>query len=281
MLLSSLHKRQVLVLYCIIFYVLMIWKWWHGLFLYEVQPFLFNNRFDFTTWSLMQTGIHQWLLNNKNGWILFDAVFYSMPLLLFLANRLNRNATVIVAFLLLLVNWVYLQCYTLYPTNSIESYTAWLLFPILFCMGSTQGFYFVLHALRYFFLFFFASAGVWKLTSLSVANAEQMSAVLLYQHADYMATSPGAWYTSFTYWLVQHPVVSQSMYVAGTLLELAFIIGFFTRKYDRLLLLAFILFLLADILLMRIHYWEISAFMITLLYSRLEVKTKATNYLKG
>jgi hypothetical protein len=250
-----------------------MWKWWNEQFLYQVQPHVFNNRFDMSTWVLMKTGVHEWLLDTRAGWILFDTLFYSMPILYFLADRVNKNAAIVMAVLMLITNWVYIQCYTLYPTNSIESYTAWMLFPILFCMRSQQGFYFVLHGLRYFFLFFFASAGIWKLGSLTVFNHEQMSAVLLYQHADYLATSSANAYRSFINWLIQKPAVSQSLYVAGALFELLFIIGLFSKKYDRLLIIGFILFLLFDALLMRIHYWEVSAFLITMWYSKLEPRT--------
>ena len=80
----------------------------------------------------MQTGIHQWLLNNPQGWILFDVFFYSMPLLyLFIYKYVSKLASA-AAILMLLVNWFYVQCYTLYPSNSIEGHIAWLFFPIVF-----------------------------------------------------------------------------------------------------------------------------------------------------
>jgi len=45
---------------------------------------------------------------------------------------------------------------------------------------------------------------------------------------------------------------------------LFFIIGFFTRRYDRLLIALFILFLLADQFIMRIGYYEVTPFLIPL-----------------
>ncbi|WP_207492900.1 hypothetical protein [Aridibaculum aurantiacum] len=268
------HRKKIVLLYCGIFYLLAILKWWNGLFLYQAQPHLFNNRYDVFTWIFMKTGIHQWLLDNPACWKFFDVVFYAMPALFFLLNSWKISAGRLAAVAMLIINWIYIQCFTLYPTNSIESYTAWLLFPLLFMMASVQSFYYVFHGLRYFFLYFFASAGVWKITQMAIFNGEQMSGVLLFQHAEYLVSSPGYWYTNFIYWLARNPSISYCLYLAGLLLELCFFIGFFTRRYDRLLIVLFIVFLLADILLMRIHYWEVAPFLITLWYSKLKLAEK-------
>jgi hypothetical protein len=216
----------------------------------------------------MQTGLHQWLLGNPTAFLLFDVVFYSMPLIYLFASKFNYKAGSIVAIIMLIVNWIYIQCYTLYPTNSIESYTAWLLFPLLFITTNLKSFYFLLHGLRYFFLFFFASAGIWKLVQYGAFNTEQMSGVLLYQHKEYLTSSPGVWHSSFIYWLINNPFVGYFLYLLGTLIELVFLIGFFTRKYDRWLIICFILFLFFDVLIMRIHYWETLPFLLTLVYSK-------------
>jgi hypothetical protein len=261
------HRRKITLWYCIMFYLLMLFKWWNGMFLYQVKPQLFNNRFDMFTWIFMKTGLHQWLLNNPKGWLSFDVAFYIMPLLVWLAFMKSVRLSAIVSLIMLLVNWVYIQCYTLYPTISIEGFIAWLLFPVLFITINLQSFYFILNGLRYFFLYFFASASVWKLIQKGVFNIHQMSGVLLYQHKEYL-TSSSNWYTHFIYWLINHPSVSYLFYIGGSILELSFIVGFFTKKYDLLLIAAFLLFLVMDVLLMRIHYWEVAAFLLTLIYSK-------------
>jgi hypothetical protein len=264
--LNSEHKRKFIGWFCIFFYVLAIFKWLNGMFLYQINPFIFNLRFDLVTWNLMQTGMHQWLLSNPFAFTVLDIFFYSMPLLYWFASK--AKAGTIVAVVLLIVNWIYVQCYTLYPTNSIESYTAWLLFPLLFVATGLISFYFFLHGLRYFFLFFFASAGIWKLVQFGAFNTEQMSGVLLFQHKEFLTSSPGTWYSSFIYWLINHSTVSYLLYLAGTLVELLFINGFFTRKYDRWLIGSFLLFLCFNALIMRIHYWEMTPFLLTFVYSK-------------
>jgi hypothetical protein len=266
--LTEQHRKRVIYAFCIIFYLLMLLKLWNGLLLYQIKPFLFNTRFDLFTWMIMKTGIHQWLLNNPSGWLVFDIAFYSMPLLYLLAYKRNIRVAGVVAVIMLVINYTYVQCYTLYPAVSIEGFIAWLLFPFLLMTSNLTSFYFVLQALRYFLLFFFTSAGIWKFVQGGILNVDQMSGILLYQHKEYLTSSPDFWYTTFTYWLIGHPHISYLLYAAATLLELSFITGFFTIKYDRFFAFAFILFLLTDMFFMRIPYWDVTPFLITLVFSK-------------
>ncbi len=236
----------------------------NGMWLYQMQPNIFLTRFDGFTWIFLNTGIHQWLLNNKEGWFMFDTAFYAITFIYFLSHNVFKTGSLMIAILMLIINWVYVQCYTLYPTNSIEAHQAWLLFPIAFLGTNEKTFRLLIEGLRYFFLFFFASAGLWKIVTGSVFNIEQMSGILLYQHADLLLTSPGYWQTNLIQWLITHPTIGFILYIAASLLELVFIAGFFTKKYDHLLIVCVIVFLLFDQLIMRIPYYEILPFLITL-----------------
>ena len=265
---DSFKRVQFTKLFIILFYILAVYKWLNGMWLYQMQPQFFNTRFDFVTWLFMQTGIHQWLLGNRAGWIMFDVTFYTMPLLYWYAFRKNLKLSVWVAVLMLFINWVYVQCYVLYPTNSIEGYLAWLLFPFLFMSLRLQTFYFLMHGLRYFFLFFFVSAALWKFYQGGIFNTPQMSGILLMQHKEFLVSAPGHWYTQCIYWVVRHPLFGYGLYVGATIMELSFAIGFFTEKYDRFLLLIFALFLISDFIVMRIPYFEILPLALPLLFSK-------------
>lgn len=218
----------------------------------------------------MQTGIHQWLLNNKGGWLVFDFAFYSMPLAWYFIFKTNRTAGSITAIIWLVVNWLYVQCYTLYPINSIEAHIAWLLMPLLFATTRLTSFYFIMHGLRYFFLFFFASAGIWKLRQGGIFYPQEMSGILLMQHADYLVSAPASLYTKFIYFLIKHVAIGYLLYLAATVLELVFIVGFFTRRFDKWLIVALGLFLLMDVVVMRIPYFEVVPLVLSLFFSKYE-----------
>jgi glycosyltransferase involved in cell wall biosynthesis len=214
----------------------------------------------------MRTGLHQWLLNNNAGCILFDVLFYSAPFLL-VASLHSKKLNFIAAAWMLTINWVYVQCYTLYPTTSIEGYVAWLLFPILFLFSNEKTFSLLLEGLRYFFLFIMGSAGVWKFLQGGIFHPDQMSGILLYQHKELLTNSTGYWQTDLIWYLTEHKAISYLLYAAACLLELSFLAGFFTRKYDRYLAIAFLIFLVMDYVIMRIAYFEWLPFLILLNFS--------------
>jgi len=242
-----------------------MYKWLNDSFLYQLEPSFFYTRKDLFTWFFMQTGLHQWLLNNPPGWIMLDILFYSMPMLYLILFLYKKSTSVVIVVLMLLINWCYVQCYTLYPSNSIEGHIAWLFFPFLFLANDEKTFKLLFEGLRYFFLYFFVSAGIWKLVQGGVFNLAEMSGVLLYQHNQLLSSSPGYWQTDLISYLVLHTQLSYFLYLSATLLELFFIIGFFTKKYDRFLAILFVLFLIADYYLMRIPYFELTPLLLTLL----------------
>jgi hypothetical protein len=242
-------------------------KWWQGLWLFQFDPFMFTTRFDGTTWLFMQSGLHLFVLHYNWAAIVLDVLFYGFPAIYLIVYFNKPNIASKIAWIWLLVNWVYVQCYTLFPTNSIEAHIPWLLFPLLFCTVSLRSFYFVMQGQRYFFLYFFLSAGIWKLVNGGAFEPTQMSAILMDQHKDFLITSPDYWQSKIIYLLISMPLTAFALYWLGILIELSFIIGFFSRRYDRLLVVFFVLFLAFDHLLMRIPYIEVTPFLLPLLYS--------------
>jgi hypothetical protein len=115
----------------------------------------------------------------------------------------------------------------------------------------------LLTACRYYFLYIFVSAAVWKLARGAVFNGQEMSRILLLHHTD-LLTGPCTSLACRTYsWLIRHAAISQALYIGSVLLEASFLAGFFTRRWDRWLIALAVVFVIADLLVMRIPYWTI------------------------
>ncbi len=237
------------------------------MFLYQFQPSFFYTRDDIFTWLFMQIRLHQWLLFNPAGCMVSDILFYSAPMLFFQVVRHKPGWTTPAAVYLLIINWIYIQCYTLYPTNSIEGHLAWLLFPFIFMFRDKETFAVLFEGLRYFFLFFFCSSGIWKVVQGGVFNPAQMSGVLLFQHDTMLVSSPLYWQSRLVVFLIQHQTTGYLLYCCAAALQLLFLIGFFTKKFDRWLAAGFVIFLLMDYLVMRISYIEVLPLLLTLTVS--------------
>lgn len=148
-------QYKAAVYYVIIFYTLFLYKLYHGLLLCQLQPLFLFLRDDIFSWLFMQAYLPQWLLQHPQYFIVFDVAFYTAPLLFLYAVVKKQSIVPVAAFAMLVINWIYIQCYTLYPTSSITLYIAWLLFPVAFLATNRSLFYSLLQALRYFFLYFF------------------------------------------------------------------------------------------------------------------------------
>lgn len=273
----QLVRQQVAWAYLLVFYLLAIWKWLEGGWLYQYEPFVFQTRMDGTTWVLMRSGFHQWMIRFPGFYLAADLFFYAMPVLWYIVDRRWPRRSWLLAWLMLLVNWIYVQAFTLYPTNSIEGHFAWLMMPLLFVMRDQKGFSLMFNGLRYVFLFVFFSAGFWKIYWGGVFNLEQLSGILTFQHSHFLALSPDAFYTQWLGWLINHPMVGWGLYIVATLIELMFVVGFFTKKWDRWLLLLFVLFLVFDQLVMSIAYYEMVPMLILLYYASMEQRQKDAN----
>lgn len=265
---SIQHRRLFTRYFIFIFYLLAVHNWVNGMFLYQLQPILFSIPFDGTAWLLMQTGIHQWLLNNPAGCLLFDIVFYSSPLCYWLlCEKKQFVSSHLFSIIWIIINWVYVLCYTIFPSTTIAKHLPELLLPILFATRRIASFYYMMQGVRYFFLFFFISAGLWKLRNGAVFNIDQMSGILLLQHKEFLIASPQHWYAAFLYCIIRNPYIGYFLYLASAIAELIFSIGFFTKKKDRQLFALFILFLMMNFIIMRISYFEILPLALPLLFS--------------
>ena len=260
-------RKKVIVFYTFVFYALSIFKFWQGLWLFQAQPFVFKTRFDGTSWYFMQTGLHQWLIVHPQYYWIPDALFYSIPLVYFIVYTSKPSWLTVTGVLMLIINWMYVQLYVLYPTNSIEAHVGWLLFPIVLMIKDLQSFWLMLSGMRYYILFFFGSAGLWKLYGGGVFHLDQMSNVLLLQHKDLLVTSANHLYTQWIKMLITHPNLSWSLYASATILELSFIGGFFTKRFDKLLCIFALLFIIMDKVVMNMYYIEILPLIIPLLFS--------------
>ncbi len=259
--LSLNHKKQYALFYLLCFVLSFCWYFYYGLILSKVNPILFVNRLDFTRNILMLTNLQGLLI--KYYWLrlLFDITYFLLPFLLtysVLKDKLYCKWIVVFTILFNMCYGIFIASFTYI---SLDLYIAWFYVPFVFYPSTTKGFYFSFHSVRFIFLLIFFTAGVWKIRTGAIFNIEQMSGILLLQHKQYLAGNPDNWFSHFIYFLVTHSYYSYALYLLGTIAELVFIIGFFTKKMDKWLLIAFLLFFISDYFLMRINYsnWMVFA----------------------
>ncbi len=268
MYLNTAHKKNFSLFYLVCFVLTQGWLVYTGQLLHQLRPVFFVNRLDFTLNLLLLTNIQQCII--QHYWLqwLLDILYLVLPVLLCLSVVKNHKTQYSLAFINLLFNIAYLLLLSSFSVLSIEGMVCWMIVPVIFMTISDRSFYYVNNLVRYFFILIFSSAALWKIRAGGIFNIEQLSGILIKQHTAYLTSAPGDWFSRFVNFLILHPVLGYCIYLASTIGELIFIIGFFTKKYDKLLCLVFLLFVLLDLFLMRINYFSWLVFLGSFWYAK-------------
>lgn len=161
--------------------------------------------------------------------------------------------------------FIFLNYFIVY--NSVATHHEHTLVPLLFLqllliIKNTKNFTLFFVAARYYALFTILSAALWKIGRGSIWTAGQMKEILKLQHFDYLTSYPESNYSHFIYYIINHAYLADLLWLAGWGLELLFMVGFFTRKFDKWLAGLFFAFFAMDYLIMNICFAEFCIFAI-------------------
>ncbi|HSN07702.1 MAG TPA: hypothetical protein VLS85_01630, partial [Hanamia sp.] len=136
--------------------------------------------------------------------------------------------------------------------------------PVAF-LFSKKSFSFAWQGLRYFLLFSYSAAFLWKFFRFSWLQSNQGILIMKQNLTPYLYFNPRTFLAHVYFWFLDHPFFVEIIFISGFVLEGVFIIGFFTRKFDKLLfiislLLPFGFWFLADAM-----FYEMIVLSLTLL----------------
>ncbi len=280
MYLSSIQRKRYLFFYFICFAISYSWFFLNDALLSQLDAVFFKNRLDVSLNLLFFSGLHIAVIKSDSLKLLFDIFYLLLPASLLLAHLLNSRIQYLIALVNCFFNLVYTLLLSSLSIYSIEVFVPWILLPYIFAFKKEKNFYFAIHALRYLFLLIFFSSGVWKLRAGGLFNIEQMSAILAKQHLAYITANTQDWFTALVNYLIANKAIAYTLFLAASIAELLFIIGFFTKRFDKLLIIFFLLFVLFDFILMRINYFPWVAFVGCLWYSKYDTPKLDEKYNK-
>ncbi|MEO5944981.1 MAG: hypothetical protein ABIP30_17415 [Ferruginibacter sp.] len=266
--LTDKHIKQFLGSYLAWFIIYYVWIFCTGLLFSQVQPVFFLNRLDLTGNILMLGNLQHLLIKSQSLRIIFDLLYLLLPCLLVFFNLKKSKAVPYIAIATAVFSFVYNYFYTLMIFVSPEVFVVWMFMPFIFSTCSIKGIYFRLHTVRIIFLVFFLSSALWKIRAGGIFNTDQMSGVLKSQHAPHLVNNISDWYAAMISWFISHPAISYTLYLFAFLAEFSFIVGFFTTRFDKYLLILFCMFIIGDYFFMEINYCSWFAFAGCLYFSR-------------
>ncbi|NNE26779.1 MAG: hypothetical protein HKN09_08040 [Saprospiraceae bacterium] len=253
------HRKYYLVYFCILFFLFQLLRSLNGLCLSQLgDAFIFQTRQDPLLWVFTAVGIPSFIIHNI--WLcgFLDALIFLLPVMLYFTQKKKHFHLAWVFFLLY---GVYLLIAFAYPTLSIRKYLGLALVILIFSANSEIKYHRLIKYFRYYVCFIFVSAALWKMTRGTLFDGAQFSTILITQHFDHNLFFPDHISTRLASFFIGHNNIAYIFYIIVGLFQLSFLLGFFTRKYDKFLALAMILFVIGDFLIMRIEYWEFGVFL--------------------
>ncbi len=139
--------------------------------------------------------------------------------------------------LFLLVYFVYFIVYNSYGGHHTHAGVGILLIPIPFLFRKKMTFSLLWEGLRYYTLFVYASSFLWKLCRFSFLQPDQGLRIMKNNLTPYLFYNQDSALSGVYHWLLLNPVWANTLYILGFAAEGLFIVGFFTKKFDRHLLL--------------------------------------------
>lgn len=213
-------------------------------------------------WLTYSTGLPQLILGNVYVSYFIDASIFVL-LCLLIAKPLNKWW----AIMLLILLFTFYAIFTGHLSHR-NYQSGYLLLLLPFCFNHLKSKQILFEFTRYFLLFFYVSAAYFKFKSGSLFASDHLSHAIVNQFTPYFLEQFFSIRTEFNLYLIAHPTVASFLYVGATILELAAIIGFFTKRFDTYLAIFFLLFHFANWFIMDIAPIGQIAFICTLFFSR-------------
>lgn len=241
--------QRVAYIMLLFFYIL---RWWQGVWLYQLsEPIYISPMADNMYWLLHILNIPQYILSNiilglsvDLGIVLGCAIMAWQPQYKWGAKGI---------FILFLMYMVSYNSSLLHHTHSVFPY---LLVSLLLCVKSNRNWRYYIELGALYAAGTMLLAGLWKLGRLTAFDTEQMSIILQNQHVDILFFKPESIWAHIYSYLIAHKKLSFLLWHGAVWLELGFVIAFFTKRWDNMLIAALGLFVVMDYVVMGLYFFE-------------------------
>lgn len=231
-----------------IFFLILLYKLYAALLISQVgmNPIVYQE-IDVTYWMFMIAGIPD-IMNGPVA-IIFDILLLCSCLASCIFPTQRITAIVFFCF--------YFIYFILFNMTAGHHYANVAIIIISFAfIFKDKLFGFSLQFSRFAFLFVMCSAAIWKIARGNFFYPHQLEMIMLSHNLDTIVTVDKTIRYQIVKWFIQNPFWSHTAWITMIIMELSFIIGFFTMRMDKLLLIIYILFAIAGFLLTGIFALE-------------------------
>ena len=232
-------------------FIILIYFFFNNSLLSQFQePVLIYPGSDNSFWVLHILNIPQFLLQHHWAALSFDITITCSCIICIIIPHQRLFTWITVAAV-----WI---LYVAYCSSAGKHYAqiGYLLTPIPFLALRYTKFDILWNLLRYWVCFLYVSAGIYKIYYGGFGYSNNMSHILWQDNTEWFVfNKEGLAYNAYHY-LVENPGFSQWFYRIATFFDLALLVGFFTKRYDKWLLAGLLFFHVGNFLLLHISFVE-------------------------
>ena len=216
------------------------------------QPIFIELKTDRILWLLDSINLFTSIIQNPLLSISIDTLLIILPILTFFFPKVK-----FLSVFLFITCTVYYFTFNTSSTYHEHNYLGILLISFLMIFKDEILYKIAFELIRFYICFIFSSAAFWKIGRGSFWHESQFQNIIRLQHSELLTLEPkNSEYYNFIDFLLNNNQISTFLWILAVILQLCFIIGFFTKKYDYLLLLNLLVFLLSDFIIMNISFYE-------------------------
>jgi hypothetical protein len=231
-----------------------LWRMLAGLSLLQVQrPVIFRTDADFSFWAVKVFGIAELLLSNTTAAVTFTTLFIGSGLLLLIYTKKTVFA------------WVFAICYfiysillNIYACHSMHYMAGFSIILFAFCARKNEQFFLSWELMRYYVCFIYSMVFLLKIINGAFFDWDSGYVYFQANITEYLYHNPSGILASIYRWFLLHPFVVNVGAKFIFLLEGIFVIGFFTKKFDKLLILCAILIFLSTYFFIDVFFAELT-----------------------
>lgn len=245
----TISRNQITRIVFILYLGILIYKYFNqALVGQQLTPLFYAPNANFSYWLFLYSGISTLIFSNAYLIYLLNYLLFSSCILIIIKPR-----WFVCAVIFTICIWIYQLL--MYSIVTYQSYAIGLLFPCIpFMFKSDFKFHFTFDAGRYFLCGLYFLGGILKIKNGAIFQLSHLSDSLSLSVGDYMMQNADSLKANVMTFLIINQGLSWFLFLIVVVLELSFIIGFFTKKYDKLLIALFFVFHCSNALIMDIPF---------------------------
>lgn len=231
---------------------------YHDLSTQLVAPPLFRVDYNVTYWLLKNSFLDNVIIYNNTFSLLFRVLLFTVGIALVIFPLQRWLAILFAVLYFFEVNLLCIHvCFTPHVLGGF------VIIVWAFCVRSDRSFSQWWQALRYYSCFIFFSAFLWKLSSGALTDMSHGIAFTQEHYAQFLYHYPNSWFGAVIQTCLQHPAMIAIVEKILFFSQAVFCIGFFTTKYDGLLIFCMTLFLFSISFAGAYFFYELAILMMT------------------